>query len=43
MKQVFSLASKLIIGFVIGDTQRSYVVVDKRLRKKYQASPDRQE
>ena len=38
-----SSASKLITGFAIGDTQRSYIVVDKRLRKKYQASPGKQE
>jgi hypothetical protein len=36
-------ASELIIGFAIGDTQRSYVVVDKLQRKQYQATPGRQE
>ena len=36
-------ALKLIIGFAIGDTQHSYVVVDKMQRKWYQASPGLQE
>ena len=34
---------KLILGFAVSDTQRSYVVVDAYLRKKYQASPGNQE
>ena len=35
--------SKLIIGFPVGDIQRSYVIVDKTLKKQYQSSPGRQE
>lgn len=34
---------KLIIRFAIGDTQRSYIVIDKQLRKRYQISSGRQE
>ena len=34
---------RLIVGFAIGSGQTSYVVVDSRLRKKYQAQPGRQE
>ena len=34
---------ELITGFAIGDTQRSYVVVDKSERKQFQATPGRQE
>jgi hypothetical protein len=34
---------KLIVGFAIGTTQTSFVVVDSHLRKKYQAQPGRQE
>ena len=30
---------ELITGFAIGDTQRSYVVVDKSERKQFQATP----
>jgi len=36
-------ALKLITGFGIGNTQHSYIVVDKMQRKRYQASPGRQE
>ena len=43
MKQVCSSTLKLIVGFSIGTGQRSYVVVDATLRKKYQAEPGRQE
>jgi hypothetical protein len=43
MKPVKGSQTKLIIGFAIGISQTSYVVVDSRLRKKYQAHPGRQE
>jgi hypothetical protein len=36
-------ALELITGFAIGDTQRSYIVVDKLQWKQYQATPGRQE
>ena len=32
-----------MIGFSIGTGQSAYIVVDSRLRKKYQAEPGRQE
>ena len=38
-----SNASSANIGFAIGTGQTSYVVVDSRLRRKYQAEPGRQE
>ena len=31
------------LGFAIGITQRSYAIVDSRVRKRYQAQPGRQE
>ena len=34
---------KLIVGFAIGDTQHSYVVIDKTQRKWYQANLGHQE
>ena len=43
MKLVLILFVKLIVGFAIGDSQRSYIVVDSKLRKQYQANPGRQE
>ena len=41
--QTFHLLQELIVGFAISAGQTSYVVVDARLRKKYQAQPGRQE
>jgi hypothetical protein len=43
MKLVSAMLILLIIGFAIGTSQTSYVVVDSRLRRKYQAEPGRQE
>src|SRR5438270_7950606 len=44
MKLVLSvIIMRLIVGFAIGEAQTSYVVVDSRLRKKYQTQPGRQE
>jgi hypothetical protein len=43
MKQVTLVLFELITGFAIGTAQTSYVIVDSRLRKKYQAQPGRQE
>jgi hypothetical protein len=43
MKPVCSLIASLIIGFGIGESQSSYVVVDSTLRRKYQAEPGKQE
>lgn len=42
-KLVCDPAISLIIGFPIGESQASYVVVDSTLRRKYQAEPGRQE
>ena len=43
MKQVTRILFGLIIGFVIGTAQTSYVIVDSQLRRKYRAQPGRQE
>ena len=42
-KLVCSLIASLIIGFGIGESQSSYVVVNSTLRQKYQAEPGKQE
>ena len=44
MKQVYQLIIPLtVIGFTVGESQTSYVVVDSALRRKYQAQPGWQE
>jgi len=43
MKLVCLLITSLTIGFAVGESQSSYVVVDSTLRRKYQAEPGRQE
>src|SRR5271170_2158049 len=43
MKLVCRFVVSLTIGFAIGESQASYVVVDSTLRRKYQAEPGRQE
>ena len=43
MKRVRQLVISLTIGFPVGESQSSYVVVDSTLRQKYQAQPGRQE
>jgi len=37
------LIISLTVGFAIGESQSSYVVVDSTIRRKYQAQPGRQE
>src|SRR2546430_6489011 len=42
MKPVCLFLTLLTIGFAVGESQASYVVVDSSLRRKYQAEPGRQ-
>ena len=43
MKQVLGRFQSTNIGFGVGTSQTSFVIVDSRLRRKYQAEPGRQE
>jgi hypothetical protein len=43
MKQVLGGFNGINAGFGVGTSQTSFVVVDSRLRRKYQAEPGRQE